>query len=287
MARILTVGTATLDLVFGLDHAPHADEEMRAQSLRVCRGGNAGNTAVVLRRLGHQVEFLGTLADAPETATIICDFESHGVVFSRCPRLPGRAPTSSIYLTQGARSIVHYRDLPELDLDTLLAMDGCAYDWLHFEGRNVRVLAEALSSIGRQAPDATISLELEKVRPDIETLVPFARVLLCSKGYAMGLGCADPRDFIDRMHRQYPQATIILAWGEAGAFGTAQDGLVRHAPAIQRVLAVDTLGAGDTFNAAVIDALSRGCDLTEALYSGCRLAGAKCGILGFDLDLLL
>ena len=48
MAHVLLVGTATLDLVFALDHHPAADEEMRAQRLRICRGGNAANSAVVL-----------------------------------------------------------------------------------------------------------------------------------------------------------------------------------------------------------------------------------------------
>ena len=39
MSHILLVGTVTLDLVFGLEHYPQPDEEMRASSLRTCRGG--------------------------------------------------------------------------------------------------------------------------------------------------------------------------------------------------------------------------------------------------------
>ena len=45
---------------------------------------------------------------------------------------------------------------------------------------------------------------------------------------------------------------------------------------------MDTLGAGDTFNAAVIHKLMLGSNIGEAIKFGCRVAGAKCGMEGFD-----
>lgn len=44
---------------------------------------------------------------------------------------------------------------------------------------------------------------------------------------------------------------------------------------------VDTVGAGDTFNAATILALSEGKTLHEAIVFGCKVAGAKCGMMGY------
>jgi ketohexokinase len=46
---------------------------------------------------------------------------------------------------------------------------------------------------------------------------------------------------------------------------------------------VDTLAAGDTFNAAVIAARCRGRPLAAAVDYGCRIAGHKCGISGLRL----
>lgn len=45
---------------------------------------------------------------------------------------------------------------------------------------------------------------------------------------------------------------------------------------------VDTLGAGDTFNAGLIHSLSIGRSLQEALNYSCKLAGSKCGMIGYE-----
>lgn len=45
---------------------------------------------------------------------------------------------------------------------------------------------------------------------------------------------------------------------------------------------VNTLGAGDTFIAACIKALSNSLDLKLALTFACKVAGAKCGVRDID-----
>lgn len=281
MARILMVGTATLDLVFELDHAPAADEEMRARSLRTCRGGNAANSAVVLAGLGHEVEFLGALADAPETAVIENDLRAHDVSFSRCPKLPGRAPTSSIYLTGGSRSIVHYRDLPELRRSDFDVFDMDSFDWVHFEGRNVAEVCAMMMSVRQRSPGCRVSLELEKPREGIASCYEFSDLMLCSRGFAESQGFREPRDFLDGFDCR--DAELTLAWGEQGAYGRDASGACSRANAYPPARVVDTLGAGDTFNAGMIHARVSGASLLESMDRASRLAGAKCGIFGFDL----
>jgi ketohexokinase len=283
MARVLLVGTATLDLVFELDHHPGADEEMRARTLRTCRGGNAANSAVVLSRMGHQAEFFGTLAQAAETAVIENDFRVQGVTFEHCPKLPGLPPTSSIYLSGASRSIVHYRDLPELSLDHFEALDPSCYDLIHFECRNVPVLEQAMRAFRARAPEVRLTLELEKPRAGMESLYTLADAVICSRGFAMHQGHAEPEGFLHWMGGQMPQAVVALGWGEEGAYCRSQDGTISHAPAIHHGQAVDTLGAGDTFNAGFLGALADHASLSEALARACDLAGRKCAIRGFNI----
>ncbi|HEY8118223.1 MAG TPA: PfkB family carbohydrate kinase [Methylophilaceae bacterium] len=285
MARILTVGTVTLDLVFGLQHHPDADEEMRAESLRTARGGNAANSAVVLAQLGHQLEFLGTLADAPETSVISQDFAHYGVDFSHCPCLPGRPPTSSIYLAGDTRSIVHYRDLPELSFDDFKKALLQAFDWVHFEGRNIEAVTAMMLYVREARPGLPISLELEKPRDGIASLFGLADLLICSRHFARHMQHVEPHDFLPWMQQQAPQAQVVLAAGEQGAYALDDAGVVHHAPAMPPPKVLDTLGAGDTFNAALIDAAIRELSLPKMLEAACSLAGQKCGVLGFELGL--
>jgi hypothetical protein len=51
MAKILGIGIAALDIINTVDGYPNEDAEVRAINQRVCRGGNATNTLVVLSQL--------------------------------------------------------------------------------------------------------------------------------------------------------------------------------------------------------------------------------------------
>uniref|UniRef100_A0A8B9QM42 Ketohexokinase n=1 Tax=Apteryx owenii TaxID=8824 RepID=A0A8B9QM42_APTOW len=77
-------------------------------------------------------------------------------------------------------------------------------------------------------------------------------------------------------------ALVAPAPAAGQAEARARSGLV-HSDAFPPDAVVDTLGAGDTFNAAVIFALSEGRQsLQEAITFGCRVAGRKCGVQGYD-----
>lgn len=283
MARILLVGTATLDMVFALDRHPAADDEIRADGLRICRGGNAANSAVVLAQLGHECNFFGVLADAPETAVIEQDFAQHGVGFSDCPRLPGRPPISSIYLSGNHRTIVHYRDLPEVTARQFGRIDLEPYGWVHFEGRNVAQLLPMLAHVRSARPQVAISLELEKPRDGIDAAWGMADFLICSRGYAMHHGYDDPVEFLGWMREKSPRSVAVVAWGESGAYALTATGDAMHAPALLQERVIDTLGAGDTFNAGLIGSLAVGRELLDAMREACRLAGIKCGQHGLKV----
>ena len=283
MAKILLVGTATLDIVYTLKRYPTEDEEMRAEGLRMCRGGNAANTAIVLSGLGHECAFAGMLADAPETSVITADFAQHDVDFSWSPLVAGRPPTSSIYLSGHHRAIVHYRDLRELCFEDFACIDLTAFDWMHFEGRNVAELSRMLRRVKDVCPHVPISLEVEKPRDDIDALLHLPSLLVCSKGYAVARGFDDPQRFLRELALQAPQANLVVGWGEKGAFALGLNGEEHHSPAFLPACNVDTLGAGDTFNAGLINACLKGLNFQQVTESACNIAGRKCGVVGFDL----
>ncbi len=284
MARILGVGIAVLDIINTVEHYPREDEEMRAVGHAVRRGGNAANTLSLLRDMGHRASLAAVLAGDMQGRRIAEDLERRGIDLEHCQRVAdGAAPTSYITLNRasGSRTIVHYRDLPEYDFGRFMDIDPSAFDWLHFEGRNVLEVHAMIEYARSLAPDTPVSVEIEKERGEIERLFDGPDVLMFSRPFARGRGFEEPEAFLRQAREWAPRARVTLTWGEDGAYALDGDLLV-HAPAHPPGQVVDTVGAGDTFNAALIDGLAEGRPLAEALEAGCRLAGRKVGQEGLD-----
>ncbi|MCF6325563.1 MAG: PfkB family carbohydrate kinase [Gammaproteobacteria bacterium] len=288
MARIIGVGIATLDIINSVQGYPAEDAEMRILSQRICRGGNATNTLVVLSQLGHHCQWAGVLSDEPDGQRILDDLKQYQIDATLCRVVKGgKVPTSYITLNQnnGSRTIIHHRDLPEFSFNYFAQIDLSSCGWLHFEGRNVSETEKMLVHVAANNLALPCSLEIEKVRPGIKVLFKYAGTLLFSKNYVLehdddnGIGGAI--NFLQARHREFPDKQIVCAWGEDGAYGIDHHGIVYHAPS-PATKVVDTLAAGDTFNAAVIDCLISGYAIEEAIKNGCRIAGQKCAHVGLD-----
>ncbi|KAA6185407.1 ketohexokinase [Thiohalocapsa marina] len=308
-ARVLGVGIATLDIVNQVADYPHEDAEVRALSQRVQRGGNVTNTLAVLAQLGHRCEWLGTLADDAGAGLIRQDLARHGIGCGHCPILAGRqTPTSYIALSRatGSRTIIHHRDLRELTAADFAAVSLDGFDWVHFEGRHPVETAAMIADVRRRRPGLPVSVEIEKPRPGVEAVWTGPGgpdVLIFSRAYLLATGLdGTPEQALRRLGEATGARCCLLPWGEQGAYGlAAREGplfgpLVEplvdpvRAPAVEPVFApahrppavVDTLAAGDVFNAAAIDGLLRGLELPVLLSWANRLAGYRCGRQGLD-----
>ena len=278
--RVLCVGVATLDIVNVVPDYPPEDSEVRALSQSQRLGGNAANTAVVLAQLGAQVAWAGHLGCDADVAD--ATFDAAGVDLSQAVRCSSASmPTSYVSLsaTTGTRTIVHHRKLDEYPADAFANIDLHAYDWLHFEGRAVDQLAEMLAH-ARAACAVPISLEVEKPRPGIEALFRHPDWLFCSHDYAQAVGCANAETFFKRLPNRL---AATCTWGAAGAWAVDASGQLFHAPAPRLTSVVDTLGAGDVFNAGMVFRLGQGEAVATALDDAVRLASAQCRVPGLTL----
>ncbi|XP_019624113.1 PREDICTED: ketohexokinase-like [Branchiostoma belcheri] len=290
--RVLMVGLLCQDILNLVDHYPTEDEDVRCVNQFWQKGGNAANSACVLSSLGEPTEYLGTVSSRPEARCALQELQDFGVltehvVYSDCP-----IPTSCVIInTQtGSRTIVHGgRNMAELTAADFSSLDLNHYKWIHFEGRNtaeVCKMMEIVEEFNRNVvtPDdaITLSTECEKPKYNMGYLIPKVDVLFMSKEYAESCGFSSAEETVKSLLQRVKKgSTVLCTWGDQGADGITPEGTHYHCKAFPPEKVVDTLGAGDTFNAAVISGLCRSSSLEKALRLGCRIAGQKCGQFGY------
>jgi len=278
LANILAVGIATLDIVNTVADYPNQDDEIRAINQNHSRGGNATNTLAILSQLRHSCYWAGTLVHETDTQLILNDLDEFKIDYSYVDFLTqGKIPTSYITLNQknASRTIIHYRDLPEYSFQSFQKIPLDKFDWIHFEGRNTEEMSKMLRYCRNTAPHLKVSLEIEKIRDNIEILFEFADLLMFSKSYARSAGFNSAIDFLEKLPSNLQSKYITCTWGKDGA-SLLYDGKICSSPAYPITGIVNTLAAGDTFNAAIIDSTLRELPPQQCLNNACRLAAQKC-----------
>ncbi|XP_005465400.1 ketohexokinase isoform X2 [Oreochromis niloticus] len=291
--KILCVGLVCLDIINVVNKYPEEDTDSRCLSQRWQRGGNASNSCTVLSLLGAPCAFMGSLSAGPVANFILEDFQKYCIdvsLLSEHPQcfLPASMVISNI--STGSRTILHMnRNLPDVTAEDFSKVDLHQFKWIHWEGRNaeeqVKMIqqVEQYNSMLPQQQKITISVEIEKTRKPLYQLFPHGDVVFVSKDVARDFGFESAEAALKGLYSRVKQgAVLICAWAEKGADALGPDGVIIHSDAFPPESLVDTLGAGDTFNAAVIYTLSKGGSLQDALTFGCRVAGRKCGFHGYD-----
>ena len=296
-ARVLVVGDANPDLVLRGDIVPRfgqAEQLLDAADLVI--GGSAAITAHGLARLGRPVSLLAAIGADVLGATQRELLTTAGVDTGPLVERAAVPTGITVVLSRGDdRAILTFPGaIPTLTADEVSAAIATVPDVRHVHvaslylhpaliGGLAPVLAEARAS-GR-----TVSLDtnddpagawrgVDELLPHLDVLLPNASEAIALAGSRAG---TDPAEAARTLADRGP--LVVVKLGADGALAAGCDGTVRTTPGVRAPL-VDTTGAGDTFDAAFLDAWLAGSDVATCLlrgvHAGAHAVGAAGGTAG-------
>ncbi|MGP5258504.1 carbohydrate kinase family protein [Brachybacterium paraconglomeratum] len=251
-ARILIAGEALTDIVVDADGAR-----------REHPGGSPLNVAVALSRLGHDAHLLTAIGDDARGDAIRAHLDESGVQLTPASVRPGRTSTAEAVLD--AHGAATYTFDLTWDPDTAELPE--TPDAVHTSSI-AAVLepgATTLSALLRSARgSSTISYDPnarptlmgapEDVRARIEENIALSDVVKASDEDVAWLYRTEDVEDVAASWRDLGPSLTVLTRGGDGAVAFSASGRVQVAPV--QVEVVDTVGAGDTFSAGILDALA-------------------------------
>lgn len=279
---ITIAGELNLDLIlYGLpEHLP-PERELLADRMMLTLGSSSAIVAHNLAALGNRVGFQSRIGEDPLGAIALERLQQGGVDVSRVRRISGATTTGlTVILHHEAwRNILTYSGTiaelswDDLDLDYLAGARHFHFSSYYLQRRlrpRVSELFQTLKSKG-----LTISLDTnddpdDRWDGDLRGILQHVDVFLPNEREACkAAGTDDLEVAVQRLLKMAP--LVVVKLGRKGAM--AQRGAERVVSPAKEVVAVDTVGAGDSFDAGFLHQYIRGADLQKCLASG-NLAGA-------------
>ena len=271
-------------------------------------GGSPFNVARGVARLGGKAAFFGGVSTDSLGRKIRRLLESEGVDTEYVIDVEASTPLSIVGTgPDGSPSYVFYnRGTAECSLTprSIPALDE-RITGLHFGSYTLvaEPIAGALAVLASARRDRFISVdpnvrpaivpEMRKWRRRVEAMVELANLVKVSRE---DLDHLYPSQAVDRIAQRWLDTTpdlVIVTDGAAPVRAYRRDGLVEHTP--PAVTVVDTVGAGDTFQAALLTRIAElgppadvvsslaGSELRKTLEFAAAAAAATCRRRGADL----
>ncbi|RUT35568.1 ribokinase [Paenibacillus zeisoli] len=269
MVKIGVIGSCAVDLVVTSSKRPGAGETVLGESFKVVPGGKGANQAVAAARLGAEAVMIGRVGKDNFGEVILNNFRSNHISVSHVePVTYCESGTAHIVLAEGDNSIVVVKGANDLvtpeyieqKLDVIREMDMILIQQ--------EIPEETVLYVSQICAEMNIPLLLNPApaRAVDPSVIEKAAYLTPNEHEAAivfdGLSASEAL-------RKYPNKLFITEGAQGVRYFDGQQEILVPA---YKVEAVDTTGAGDTFNAAFAVALAEGKPIYESVRFANRAA---------------
>jgi ribokinase len=278
MPRIVVVGSINMDLVTVAPRFPAPGETLLGERFVSVHGGKGGNQAVAAARLGAQVHMIGAVGDDAFGPSLCEELQHEGVDISQVTRIEHcSSGTASITVAGGENEILvvpganaQLRPAHIAQARHLIAAADAVLVQMEIPLESVEATlrmahAEGVAVILNPAPAQALPTPWLRL----------ARYITPNQHELAVLLGADPQEDFRALMRRAP-CPVVLTRGAEGAW-FREEAELQHQAGFA-VEAVDSTGAGDTFNAALAVYLHEGLPL--AVRKACAAAALSVTRLG-------
>jgi ribokinase len=269
MVKMTIIGSSSMDLVVTASKRPNKGETILGESFKTVPGGKGANQAVAAARLGAEVYMVGCVGDDAFGEEIVKNFNSNGVFITNVkPVTHLETGTAHITLAEGDNSIIVVKGANN-------------YVTPEFVKKALDVIHESdIVLIQQEIPEETVEYVTEICfANNVPLLLNPAPARTISKSVIEKATYITPNEWeasvlfankdIHEALREYPNKLLITE-GKNGV--RYYDGEIEVLVPAYVVDAVDTTGAGDTFNAAFAVAVAEGKSIKESIRFANRAA---------------
>lgn len=276
---ILVLGSVNADHVLKVNHFPRPGETITGSSYDIIPGGKGANQAVACARLGGQTRFKACVGQDAFGREIIGKFAEDGIDTSLIDPIEGvNTGVALIFVDAHAENCIGIsaeanahlnaervarNRQPIADADYLLMQLETPIDAIHAAAKagktgNTQVVLNP-------APARPLS---DDILACVDMITPNQTEAEVLTGVAVNTP-ADAQKAADVLHEK-GISTVVITMGKQGAMISVREGEQTESQMVGsfRVEATDTTAAGDTFNGAMLVALSEGQSLVDAVRFG-------------------
>ncbi len=269
--KIINFGSLNIDHVYRVPHFVRPGESLPSEDYSVFAGGKGGNQSVALSRAEARVVHAGKIGADGRWLKDYLDKSSVDTSLI----LEGSMPTGHAIIQvapDGQNSIIVYGGANQAisSADVSAVLDSADAGDILLLQNELNATREIIENASRKG--LIVVFNPAPMTADVRDL-PLAslRYIIVNELEGAALAGVDvPQKIIGKLVSQLPDTGVVLTLGDKGVLYGSRDGNIEM-PA-ERVKALDTTAAGDTFTGYFLAEISRGAKLEAALRVAVRAA---------------
>ena len=271
---------AALDAIYRVPAIPATPTKVLATGFTECGGGMAASASVAIARLGGEACYWGRVGNDALGNRILQQLAAEGVNIAGARRISNCvSPSAAILVADDGERLVCVYDDPQLDpdaswlpLEQVASCDAVLVDVRWPEG------AAALLDAARELSiPAVFDGDVGPPSELVDLACRATHAIFSEPGLAKATGASTPGEGLALLSRSVPGIVGVTLGAEGFLWREANR--ERRVPA-PRIVAVDTLAAGDVWHGAFTLALAEGLDVAAAGGFANAAAAIKCSRAG-------